>query len=102
MIITERRRRSKPTIIGARKIPKELIKVNKDPAELRIFHGTMTQPPRIVRMMAPRRILIHLGNKLAISLAPEITVAEMLTQIWAIHHETPAKKAAARPPGPSH
>lgn len=30
-----------------------------------------------------------------------MTVADMFTQIWAMTHERPAKKAAARPAGPS-
>lgn len=78
------------------------MKLSSESAECRIFQGTMAQPPMTVMAMAPRRMLNHLGNRLARSLAPEMTVAEMLTHICAITHESPAKKAAARPPGPSH
>jgi hypothetical protein len=88
-------------MIGARKTPKEFMKLSREPAECKIFHGTITHPPIRVRTMAPRRIFMYLGNKLVKSFAPEITVAEMLTQSCAKHHETPAKKAAALPAGPS-
>lgn len=87
--------------MGARKTPKEFMKLSKDPAECKIFHGTITQPPTRVRTIAPRRIFMYLGNKLVKSFAPETTVAEMLTHSCAKHQETPAKKAAALPAGPS-
>lgn len=87
--------------MGAKNTPKEFMKLSKDPAEWRIFQGTITHPPRSVRTMAPRRIFMYLGNKLVKSLAPETTVAEMLTHNCAKHQERPAKKAAALPPGPS-
>ena len=90
------------TIIGAKKIPSELMKLNSDPAECKIFHGTMTHPPMMVMKIAPRLMFIYLGNKLFKSFAPDTTVAEMLTHICAKHHEAPAKKAPALPAGPSH
>lgn len=88
-------------MIGDRKTPSELMKLSRDPAEYRIFHGTMTQPPMMVMKMAPLLMFIHLGNRLAKSFAPETTVADMLTHTCARHQDTPAKKAAALPAGPS-
>jgi hypothetical protein len=87
--------------MGARKIPIEFMKLSRDEAECKIFHGTMAQPPIIVRIIAPRLILIHSGHKLAISFAPLMTVAEIFTQTCAKHQLRPAKKAAALPAGPS-
>jgi hypothetical protein len=49
--------------IGARKIASEAMKVKREDAEEMIFHGTITQPPIIVVMIAPRRILIYLGKR---------------------------------------
>jgi len=63
---------------------------------------TMTHPPTMVMKMAPRRMFNHLGKRLAKSFAPDTNVAEMLTHTCARHHETPAKNAATRPPGPSY
>lgn len=88
-------------MIGERKIPNEFIKLSRDVAELYIFHGTKAQPPRTVRMIAPRLMLMYLGHRLVMSFAPLMTVAEMLTQICARAQLKPAKKAAALPAGPS-
>lgn len=89
-------------MVGARKMPREFMKLNRELALCKIFHGTIAQPPMMVMKMAPRRILNHFGNRFDRSFAPEMTVADMLTQIWAMTQELPAKNAAARPPGPSH
>jgi hypothetical protein len=86
--------------MGARKIPKEFIKASKEEADARIFHGTKAQLLIRVIKMAPRRILKYFGTRLTRSFEPEITVAEILTQICANIQEAPAKKAAALPPGP--
>lgn len=87
---------------GARKIPKELMKFSKELAEVKIFHGTIAQLPTIVMMIVPLLMLIHLGHRFTMSLAPLTTVAEMLTHICANSQLRPQKNAAARPPGPSH
>ena len=71
----------KLTIVGARKMPSEFMKFSKDEAEWRIFHGTMAHPPMSVMKIDPRRMLNHLGNRLARSFAPEMTVADMFTHI---------------------
>jgi len=87
---------------GARKMPRELIKFNNELAEVKIFHGTIAQLPTTVMIIVPLLMLIHLGHKFTMSLAPLTTVAEILTHICANSQLTPQKNAAARPPGPSH
>jgi hypothetical protein len=68
-------------MIGARKTPSEFMELSKECAECKIFHGRMTHPLTMVMKMAPRRMLIHLGKRPARSLAPDTTLAEMLTPI---------------------
>ncbi len=62
-------------------MPRLFMKLSSELALCKIFQGTIAQPPMIVMTIAPRRMLIHFGNRFARSFAPEITVADILTQI---------------------
>jgi hypothetical protein len=53
--------------MGARKMAREAMKVRREAAEEMIFQGTMTQPPMIVVMIAPRRILMYFGKRVVYS-----------------------------------
>jgi hypothetical protein len=54
-----------------------------------IFQGTMIQLAMSVANNAALRKLIYLGNKLVRSFETEMTLAETLTPICAIHHARP-------------
>ncbi len=70
-------------------------------AELRIFHGTRTQPPIIAAMTQPRLMSTNRGNRTVKSLAAEIEFAVALVPTVATNHDRAAKNAAHRPPDPS-
>lgn len=61
--------------IGARKIEYPAIKERKVEALLRIFHGTITQPPMIAAMMQPLKMFTHLGKRTVRSFAAEMELA---------------------------
>ena len=57
------------------------MKLRREEAEEMIFQGTIIQPPVIVVIMTPRLILMYLGQRLVMSFAHEMTLAERLTPI---------------------
>lgn len=67
-------------------------------AELKIFHGTMTQPPTKAAMIQPRLMLTYFGKRTVKSLAAEIELAVMFVPTCAMYQAREAKNAAARPP----
>lgn len=84
--------------MGARKTAYPPINARKVSAELKIFHGTMTQPPIMAAITQPRSMLTKRGKSTVKSLAAEMEFAVMFVPTWAMYQEVAAKKAAARPP----
>lgn len=76
-------------MIGARKIPRLAMKSIKLEAPVIIFQGTMIQPPIRVAKKAALRRLMYFGNKLVRSFETEMTFAETLTPICAMHQASP-------------
>ena len=102
LLLTTQKSAARIAAMGARKMPKPDMKLNKLDAEWMIFQGTMIQPAVTVVIMTPRRMLMYLGNKLIMSLEQEITFADKLVPICAMTQLKPTKKAPARPEGPCH
>lgn len=74
------------------------MKLMRDSAETRMFHGVIAHAPRIAQMYCPRRMLIYLGRRAERSVATEMELAEMFTPIEAIKNAAAQKNAPALPP----